>query len=546
MHNWETFNNQKVAAFTPVEIYDTTLRDGAQGEGISFSVEDKVKIALRLDALGVHYIEGGWPGSNPKDAEFFRRMRQQPLQQARLTAFGSTRRPGIPAHQDQNLQELVRSGVRTVTIFGKTWDFHVTHALQTTLPENLDMIAQSVAYLRQQGLEVIYDAEHFFDGFRANQEYALATLRAARDAGAARIVLCDTNGGSLPQQVAEIVALVKDQLACPIGIHCHNDGELAVANSLAAVQAGAVHVQGTINGYGERCGNANLCSIIPNLSLKLGFETIPRQNLPQLTEVSRYVSEVANLHHASNQPFVGDSAFAHKGGVHVSAILKDPRTYEHIDPAQVGNRRRVLVSELSGQANLLYKYRELDLDLAMQKEENRQLLQRIKELENKGYQFEGAEGSLELLLRRLKNGYKEPFRLESLRIIIEMKENSPVHTEAVIKMNVGGETVHTAAEGNGPVNALDNALRKALEQQYPCIKLMQLTDYKVRVLDEKDGTGAVVRVLIETGNGRRSWGTVGVSQNIIEASWQALVDSIAYGLLKLDDTGTEEANHVAG
>ncbi|MGQ9558124.1 MAG: citramalate synthase [Desulfurispora sp.] len=529
-----------------VEIYDTTLRDGTQGEGVSFSVEDKVKVALRLDALGVHYIEGGWPGSNPKDAEFFRRMRQQPLQQARLTAFGSTRRPGVPAHQDQNLQELVQSGVRTATIFGKTWDFHVTQALQTTLPENLDMIAQSVAYLRQQGLEVIYDAEHFFDGFRANPEYALATLRAARDAGASRIVLCDTNGGSLPGQIAEIVTLVREKLACPIGIHCHNDGELAVANSLAAVQAGAMHVQGTINGYGERCGNANLCSIIPNLSLKLGYETIPRQNLARLTEVSRYVSEVANLHHASNQPFVGDSAFAHKGGVHVSAILKDPRTYEHIDPAQVGNRRRVLVSELSGQANLLYKYRELDLDLVMQKEENRQLLQRIKELENRGYQFEGAEGSLELLLRRLKNGYQEPFRLESLRIIIEMKENSPVHTEAVIKMDVGGQTVHTAAEGNGPVNALDNALRKALEQQYPCIKLMQLTDYKVRVLDEKDGTGAIVRVLIETGNGRRSWGTVGVSQNIIEASWQALVDSIAYGLLKLDDSAQEEMRPAAG
>ncbi|WP_027717588.1 citramalate synthase [Desulfovirgula thermocuniculi] len=516
----------------PVEIYDTTLRDGAQGEGISFSVEDKVKIALKLDEMGFHYIEGGWPGSNPKDADFFQRIRQHRLKNARLAAFGSTRRPGVPAHQDPNLQSLLAAGTPVATIFGKTWDFHVQKALETTLEENLAMIRESVRFLKSRGLMVIYDAEHFFDGFKANPAYALATLKAAQEGGADRLVLCDTNGGSLPGQIAAIVGRVKEEVPVPLGIHCHNDGELAVANTLAAVEAGVVHVQGTVNGYGERCGNANLCSVIPNLTLKCGHETIPRDALARLTELSRYVSEVANLHHNTHQPFVGASAFAHKGGVHVSAILKDPRTYEHIDPSLVGNRRRVLVSELSGLSNLLYKFRELNLELGTSREENRRLLEEIKELEYQGFMFEGAEGSFELLLRRAYDNYREPFKLESLRIIIEMKENSPVHSEAVIKMTVGDKVVHTAAEGNGPVNALDNALRKALEDFYPEIRRMKLTDYKVRVLDEKQGTAATVRVHIETGDGERSWGTVGVSTNIIEASWQALVDSIAYGLLK--------------
>lgn len=515
-----------------VEIYDTTLRDGAQGEGISFSVEDKVKIALKLDEMGFHYIEGGWPGSNPKDADFFQRVRRYHFKNARLAAFGSTRRPGVPAHQDANLQSLLAAGTPVATIFGKTWDFHVQKALETTLEENLAMIRESVSFLKSRGLTVVYDAEHFFDGFKANPAYALATLRAAQEGGADRLVLCDTNGGSLPGEIAAVMARVKEEVSVPLGIHCHNDGELAVANTLAAVEAGAVHVQGTVNGYGERCGNANLCSVIPNLTLKCGHETIPREALARLTELSRYVSEIANLHHNSHQPFVGASAFAHKGGVHVSAILKDPRTYEHIDPSLVGNRRRVLVSELSGLSNLLYKFRELNLELNTSREENRRLLEEIKELEYQGFMFEGAEGSFELLLRRVYDNYREPFKLESLRIIIEMKENSPVHSEAVIKMTVGDRVVHTAAEGNGPVNALDNALRKALEEFYPEIRRLKLTDYKVRVLDEKQGTAATVRVHIETGDGERSWGTVGVSTNIIEASWQALVDSIAYGLLK--------------
>ncbi|MEW6275965.1 MAG: citramalate synthase [Bacillota bacterium] len=518
----------------PVEIYDTTLRDGAQGEGISFSVEDKVKIALKLDKMGFHYIEGGWPGSNPKDAAFFQRIRKFKLECARIAAFGSTRKPGIEAAADPNLKKLIAADVPVATVVGKTWDFHVTHALQTTLPENLAMIRDSVAYLKSKGLTVFYDAEHFFDGYKANAAYALATLKAACAGGADVCVLCDTNGGSLPQEVAGIIGQLRQELNVPLGIHCHNDGELAVANTIAAVQAGATQVQGTVNGYGERCGNANLCSVIPNLTLKCGVQTIPRTSLARLTELSRYVSELANMHPVVQQPFVGASAFAHKGGLHVSAILKDPRTYEHIDPELVGNRRRVLVSELSGFSNLLYKFKELNLNVEGG-EETRRVLEKIKELEHRGYQFEGAEGSLELLLRKVCHGYREPFRLENLKVIIELKENSPVYSEAIIKLTVGDRVVHTAAEGNGPVNALDNALRKALEEFYPGIRNMQLTDYKVRVLDEKDGTGAVVRVLIETGDGQCSWGTVGVSANIIEASWQALVDSIAYGLLKAQE-----------
>lgn len=528
-----------------IEIYDTTLRDGAQGEGISFSAKDKVKIALRLDQLGFHYIEGGWPGSNPKDMAFFELIKGHRLENARITAFGSTRKPGIPAARDENLQQIVNAGVPVATIFGKTWDFHVKHALQTTLEENLYMIRESVAYLKQQGMEVFYDAEHFFDGYRANREYAMSTLQAARDGGAARIILCDTNGGRLPNEICEMVSAVARAIDVPLGIHCHNDSELAVANSIMAVQAGAVQVQGTINGYGERCGNANLCSVIPNLALKCGLESIPDKSLAELTELSRFVSEVANMHPMSNQPYVGGSAFAHKGGVHVSALLKNPRTYEHIEPEKVGNRRRVLVSELSGLSNLLYKSRELDLGLGLEKEENRKLLEELKELENRGYQFEGAEGSFELRLRKAFHGYQEPFSLENLKILIEMRDGT-VYSEAIIKMNVGGRVVHTAAEGNGPVNALDNALRKALEEFYPDIASMHLADYKVRVLDGKDGTGALVRVLVETGDGHCSWGTVGVSTNIIEASWQALVDSIAYGLLRLETRDEEDPKKITG
>lgn len=530
-----------------VEIYDTTLRDGAQGEGISFSVEDKIKIALKLDRMGFHYIEGGWPGSNPKDVTFFDRINNYRLEQARIVAFGSTRRPGSKAAADTNLQSILASRTPVATIVGKTWDFHVTHALQTTLEENLAMIRESVAYLKNQGLQVFYDAEHFFDGYKENPAYALTTLEAAAQGGASVLVLCDTNGGSLPWEITEIIGQLRQKIGVGannysplLGIHCHNDGELAVANTLAAVQAGVAHVQGTVNGYGERCGNANLCSIIPNLAIKCGVQTIPGANLAKLTELSRYVSETANMHPAAQQPFVGSSAFAHKGGIHVSAILKNFRTYEHIDPELVGNRRRILVSELSGLSNLLYKYKELNLDVNAGKEDegvpDKNILEKIKEMEHRGYQFEGAEGSLELLLRKLYQDYQEPFKLENLRIIIELKENNPVYSEAVIKLTVGDHVVHTAAEGNGPVNALDNALRKALEEFFPGLCRIQLNDYKVRVLDEKEGTGAMVRVLIETGDGQHSWSTVGVSTNIIEASWQALVDSIAYGLLKIKES----------
>jgi len=528
-----------------VQIYDTTLRDGAQGEGISFSCEDKIKIALHLDKMGFHYIEGGWPGSNPKDLEFFSRIRGYALKCARIAAFGSTRKAGSVAENDTSVRAILDSGVQVATIVGKTWDFHVFKALGTTLEENLAMIRDTVAYLKRCGLEVIYDAEHFFDGYKANAAYALETVKAAKEGGASTVVLCDTNGGSLPMEIKELVERVSGQLTIPLGIHAHNDGEMAVANSLMAVQAGATQVQGTVNGYGERCGNANLCSVIPNLTLKCGIDTIPREKLPHLTEMSRFVSEVANVSPDSHQPYVGASAFAHKGGIHVSALMKDSKTYEHTEPELVGNHRRVLVSELSGMANLLYKYKELNLDVDKQSPEGRHILEEIKKLENQGFQFEGAEGSFELLLRKANNGYTEPFALETLRLLIEMRESNPVYSEAIIKMKVGDQVVHTAAEGNGPVNAMDNALRKALERFYPCIKTMQLTDYKVRVLDEKDGTGAMVRVHIETRDGWRTWGTVGVSQNIIEASWQALVDSIAYGLLKGDAVTQENGKETA-
>ena len=514
-----------------VQIYDTTLRDGTQSEGISLSVDDKIKIAIKLDEMGFHYIEGGWPGSNPKDAEFFQRMKQKPLKNAKLVAFGSTRRPNTSVEQDASLSATLESGVAHAAVFGKTWDFHVLQALKTTLDENLKMIEESIAYLKDNGIEVIYDAEHFFDGYKANKEYAIATLRAAKSGGASIAVLCDTNGGTMTCEIYDIVAEVKKKVDIPLGIHAHNDCELAVANSLAAVKAGAVQVQGTINGFGERCGNANLCSIIPNLTFKYKIKTIPDNNIKKLAELSHYVYEIANIKPNPHQPYVGKSAFAHKGGIHVNALLKNSATYEHIAPEKVGNRRRVLVSELSGASNLFYKFQELNLKLNGQVKE-REILKKIKEMENKGYQFEAAEASFELLMRRMFNDYAEPFTLENMRIMIEMKNDEPVYSEAVIKLNIKGSKVHTAAEGNGPVNAMDNALRKALVEVYPEVKNMKLHDYKVRVLDEESATGAVVRVLIETSNGHASWNTVGVSTNLIEASWHALADGMAYGLLK--------------
>ncbi|MFC5451706.1 citramalate synthase [Paenibacillus aestuarii] len=516
---------------TSVKIFDTTLRDGTQGEGISLSVEDKIKIARKLDELGVHYIEGGWPGSNSKDIEFFDRVRDMKFANAKITAFGSTRRKDIRAEDDINLNRLIDSGVKVATIFGKSWDFHVHTAIQTTLEENLAMIYDSVRYLKSKGLEVIYDAEHFFDGFKNNSDYALQTIRKAQDAGADWIVLCDTNGGSLPGEISSIVKAVKENISTPVGIHAHNDCELGVANSLAAVQAGAGQVQGTINGYGERCGNANLSSIIPNLQLKLHYNVISEAQLASLTQVSRYVSEIANSHMPVNQPYVGNAAFAHKGGIHVSAILKDASTYEHIAPELVGNKQRVLVSELAGQSNVLVKAQELNLDFANEPQKTKEIIEKIKDLEHQGYQFEGADASLELLLRETFEGLEEIFTLESFKMIVEKTANRAVVSEAIVKVKVHGETIYTAAEGNGPVNALDNALRKALLQYYPDIQQAHLTDYKVRVLDEKDATAGKVRVLMETTDFNHSWNTLGVSSNIIEASWYALVDSLRYALL---------------
>ena len=517
-----------------ISIYDTTLRDGTQGEGISLSVDDKVKIALKLDKMGVHYIEGGWPGSNPKDMEFFNLIKEYRLEFATIVAFGSTCKPGLKPEEDATIQSILNCGVQAAAIFGKSWDFHVTHALKTTLDENIRIIGDSVRFLKSQGLEVFYDAEHFFDGYKYNPDYALRTIKAAEEAGADLICLCDTNGGSLPLEVMDTVSQVVSRVSIPVGIHAHNDGELAVANSLVAVQAGAIQIQGTINGYGERCGNANLCSIIPNLVFKLNYECIPAEKLAGLTELSRYVNELANLNHNPHQSYVGNSAFAHKGGVHVSALLKNPETYEHIQPERVGNIRRVLVSELSGMSNIIYKAEELnlDIDLSQTNPETKAVLEQIKDLEHQGFQFEGAEASFELLLRKAFNGYQEPFSLEAFRILLEKREDNDIYSEAIIKLKVGDQIVHTAAEGNGPVNALDNALRKALEGFYPEIPEMKLADYKVRVLDGNEGTSALVRVLIETHDKHDSWGTVGVSSNIIEASWQAIVDSIAYGLLK--------------
>lgn len=522
-------------------IYDTTLRDGSQGEGVSLTVEDKLKITARLDHLGVDYIEGGWPGSNPKDMEYFRRVGELKLRHAKVTAFGSTRRPGIKAEEDANLQALVNAGVGSVAIFGKSWDLHVLEAIGTTLEENLSMIEDSVRFLKSHGLEVIFDAEHFFDGYKRNSDYALQVLEAALTAGADWLVLCDTNGGSLPDEIAKAVQDVVERFQHPTGIHCHNDGELAVANTLVGVHAGVTQVQGTINGLGERCGNANLCSVIPNLELKLGYQCLPKGNLKYLTECSRYVSEIANLVQHNNQPFVGQSAFAHKGGIHVSAVLKHPETYEHLAPEAVGNKRRILVSELSGASNLIGKAEEFGVDFS-DKAFTRELIQNIKEMEYEGYQFEGAEASLELLVKKATGEYTPYFQVDSFKILSEKVAEGETISEAMIKVRVGDRMVHTAAEGNGPVNALDNALRKGLEEFFPEIAEMHLSDYKVRVLDEKDATGAKVRVLIESRDVTGAWSTVGVSTDIIEASWRALLDSMNYFLMKRDTNKKLAAN----
>ncbi|MEK4236109.1 citramalate synthase [Paenibacillus sp. FSL H7-0714] len=514
-----------------ISIFDTTLRDGTQGEGISLSADDKLKIAKKLDDLGVHYIEGGIPGSNNKDIEFFKRVKELHLN-AKITAFGSTRRKNSLAENDDNLKRMIDAGVPAATLVGKSWDFHVHTALQTTLEENLAMIGDSISYLKRKGLEVIFDAEHFFDGYKNNPEYAAAVLSKAREAGADWLVMCDTNGGTLPFEIHEIVATLAGQLpGANLGIHTHNDCELAVANTLSAIGAGARQVQGTINGYGERCGNANLCSIIPTLQLKMGYHCIPGDSLPQLTNTARYISEVANVNLPVNQPYVGNAAFAHKGGIHVSAIMRDSRTYEHIAPELVGNKQRVLVSELAGQSNVLSKAQDMGLNLDPSSEQARRVIEKIKTMEHQGYQFEGADASLELLLREATGEMNETFTFESFKMLVEKTAEHPVVSEAFVKLKVGNENLYTAAEGNGPVNALDNALRKALQTYFPQLKEMHLSDYKVRVIDEQDQTAAKVRVLIESKNFTDTWSTVGVSSNVIEASWEALVDSMRYALL---------------
>ena len=514
----------------PVTLYDTTLRDGAQGEGISLSVMDKLRITQRLDTLGLHYIEGGWPAS-PKDLEYFRKVRRLRLRHATVVAFGSTRRAHTKVAKDFVIRGLLAAQTRAVTIFGKSWDLHVHEVLKTSLEENLAMIRETIAYLKGRRGQVFYDAEHFFDAYRAHPEYAMKTVLAAQEAGADAIILCDTNGGSLPEQIESAVRAVAAQVTAPLGIHTHNDMELAVANSVVAVQAGCTQVQGTINGYGERCGNANLCSIIPILKVKLGLAVISDEQLKELSTVSRFVAEVCNMKPQDSQPFVGQSAFAHKAGVHINAVVKNPKSYEHMEAALVGNRRRFLVSELGGKTTILVKAKGLDLGLSKETPATKKLWKLVQSLEHQGYSFEGAEGSFELLMRRALKRAKPFFDLEGFRVVVERTADR-LTSEATIKLKVNGVTEHTAAEGDGPVHALDQALRKALQEFYPTLAQMHLSDFKVRVIDEQAGTAAKVRVLIQSHDATDAWWTVGVSENIIEASWHALVDSIEYKLTK--------------
>jgi 2-isopropylmalate synthase len=523
-----------------IVIYDTTLRDGAQAEEISLSVEDKLLITEKLDEIGVHYIEGGYPGANPRDSEYFKKAAKLRLRNSTLVAFGSTHRPKTKPSRDKTIKSILDSGVPAACIFGKTWDFHVRHALKVTLKENIGLIYDTVTYLKKRMDTVFFDAEHFFDGFKKNPEYALKCLQAAEEAGAECLVLCDTNGGTLPHEIRNVTRAVIKKTDIPIGIHAHNDSECAVANSLVAVKEGAVHVQGTINGLGERAGNANLCSIIPSLQLKAGKKCISDEQMKRLRDASRFVNEIANIRHFKRQPFVGDSAFAHKAGMHVSAILKSPETYEHINPELVGNSQRVLLSDLAGKSNILRKAKEFGIALDPKAPQLQDIVAELKELENQGFQFEGAEASFELLMKKALGLHRRFFDLIGFRVIIEKrKEGEKALDEATIMLRVGGHVEHTAATGNGPVNALDNALRKALTKFYPALKEVKLIDYKVRVLAAAKGTAAGVRVLIESGDGKMKWGTVGVSEDVVEASYQALLDSIEYKLLKDEvDTNT--------
>jgi 2-isopropylmalate synthase len=517
-----------------VFLYDTTLRDGTQREDISLSVDDKLVIAKRLADFGFSYIEGGWPGSNPKDAEFFARAAKLNLGSARLAAFGRTRQKKLQCEQDINLQALLDAATPVVTMVGKSSDYHVEKVLSATLEENLAMIRDSVSYMKSHGREVMFDAEHFFDGFIANRDYALATLRAAADAGADWLVLCETNGGKLPWEVEEIVREVSKHIRSPLGIHCHNDTGCGIANSLAAVRGGCTQVQGTINGYGERVGNANLTTIIPNLQLKMNKPVVTPDQLRELTSLAHFVAEVVNLKHYNHAPYIGHSAFAHKGGIHVAAILKASDTYQHIDPALVGNEMRSVISELSGRGNIQFKAQSLGIDL--NNEDAQRVLNHIKHLEHEGFTFEAAEASVELILHRLRSDYVQPFELIDYFVIAERRKSSGLLSEATVKVKVEGEVKFVAAEGNGPVNALSTALRSALAGVYPVLKTVRLIDYKVRILDSANGTSAQIRVLITFQGGGHIWTTVGASTNIIDASWRALSDSLEYALVKLGNS----------
>ncbi|MGH2830111.1 MAG: citramalate synthase [Actinomycetota bacterium] len=527
----------------PLVVYDTTLRDGAQQEGISLTVEDKLKVASWLDRLGVDFIEGGWPGSNPKDIEFFRRAAEIGLQNARLACFGATRRPNGRAADDPNLRDILETEAPVACIVGKASERQVLQALGTTLEENRAMVADTIGFLRGQGMEVFFDAEHFFDGFRQNSAYALACLAAAIEAGATTVVLCDTNGGAMPGEVRTVVAEVVGAVAgaAIVGVHFHNDTDCAVANSIASVELGARHVQGTVNGIGERCGNANLLSILANCVLKLGIEAVGEDQLASMTSVSHAVAEICNMTPDAHQPYVGASAFATKAGLHTSGLAKMQGAYEHVDPARVGNAGRLLVSELAGRSTIVLKGRELGLDLETDEDLAGRILQAVKDLEHVGYHFEAADASLELLIRRRTGADREFFRLESFRVLMEKREGGDVQTEATVKIWARGERHIATAEGNGPVNALDAAMRLALTRFYPALASIDLTDYKVRILDSHRHTAATTRVLLESTDGRREWSTIGVSPNIIEASWQALADSISYGLLHAEEQegGTE-------
>ncbi len=517
-----------------IQIFDTLLRDGTQSAEISFSLEDKLRIAEELDSFGIDYIEGGWPGSNPKDQLFFEQAKTIKFKHAKLVAFGSTRRAKYTAEKDPNLKALLEAETPAVAIFGKSWTLHVKKALKISLEENIKLISDSVAYLKENGKEVIYDAEHFFDGYKNDPEYALSTLLAAEKAGADTLVLCDTNGGTQTLELVKIVKKVLKSVKTPVGVHLHNDSDMAVANTVAAVDAGCVHVQGTINGYGERCGNANLCSVIPNLQVKANYHCIPDDQIDQITRVSHFISELANLPPVNNMPFVGTSAFAHKGGIHVSAVMKDSATYEHIQPEIVGNKREVLLSDLSGISNLVYKADELGFDIKKHITKIPQIIRTLKQKEHDGYQYEGAEDSLKLLIKKITGEWQSYFSLEGFRVLVEKDTTATPRSEATVRMLVNDQKEHTAAEGDGPVHALDRALRQALRKFYPEIKLLRLVDYKVRVINGNEATGAKVRVLIESAYGNKRIHTVGVSKNTDEASWDALTDSVSWFLHCMD------------